>query len=144
MPPQASTISYVQPVAGSRDENRFRMSTFDQLISPLRVDNPFGKPLLTNVTCFRDLGTQGDRTVRIVHLHFRQELFKLQNLRKNIANINLTAVYRSKPKRTRKSLISTRCGRRPRTTSAGRASRTRGRCRATRTSGSSSDGADVI
>lgn len=28
---------------GSKDENRFKMSTFDQLISPLRVDNPFGK-----------------------------------------------------------------------------------------------------
>ena len=30
---------YVQP---QRDENRFRLTTFDQLINPLRVDNPFG------------------------------------------------------------------------------------------------------
>lgn len=29
---------------GARDEGRFKLSTFDQLISPLRVDNPFGKP----------------------------------------------------------------------------------------------------
>lgn len=29
--------------ANNKDELRFRLSTFDQLISPLRVDNPFGK-----------------------------------------------------------------------------------------------------
>lgn len=40
-PPEPAAPILAQSLA--KDENRFRLSTFDQLISPLRVDNPFGK-----------------------------------------------------------------------------------------------------
>ena len=33
----------IQSSNNQRDENRFKLSTFDDLINPLRNDNPFGK-----------------------------------------------------------------------------------------------------
>lgn len=33
----------MQVSSSTRDENRFKLSTFDDLINPLRNDNPFGK-----------------------------------------------------------------------------------------------------
>jgi hypothetical protein len=62
-----------------KEENRFRFTTFDQLISPLRVDNPFGKQLKVTL---RALVPKGDRPVRNLHLHVRQELLPLLDLRK--------------------------------------------------------------
>lgn len=62
-----------------KEDNRFRLTTFDQLISPLRVDNPFGKH--SKVT-LRAVVTKGDRPVRDLHLHVRQKFLPLLGLRK--------------------------------------------------------------
>jgi hypothetical protein len=36
---------YYRPTFTSKDENRFKFTTFDELINPLRADHPFGKCL---------------------------------------------------------------------------------------------------
>jgi hypothetical protein len=38
-----ASTNYAYSALNGRDENRFKFTSFDELINPLRADHPFGK-----------------------------------------------------------------------------------------------------
>lgn len=43
--PQQSSVGYWQRPRDPREEDRFKITTFDELVNPLRIDHPFGKSM---------------------------------------------------------------------------------------------------